>query len=300
MKFGIVGAGAIGLTLGAQLAACHDVLILARRAEVAGLLERNGITVTGDGTDRTVAVRATVDPAAFGDREAVLIAVKAHATSGAVSPLRGILRPTALVVSLQNGIDNVRSVREALPEARIVAGSTTQGAIASGDGRVRPVNRGITTFARSDDVSPTSAEIAGAFSAAGLDARVEDDVDLLLWRKLVVNAAINPLCGLTGRTNGDAVGDPDLAPLARALAAEAAQVAAAEGIAIGDPWAAVEAAAEATAANRNSMLQDLDAGRRTEIDAISGAIVQRAGAHGIAVPLTEAMLRLVHARERRP
>jgi 2-dehydropantoate 2-reductase len=94
------------------------------------------------------------------------------------------------------------------------------------------------------------------------------------------------------------VTDADLVPLARALVAEGAAVAAAEGVDPGDPWTALEAAASATTANRNSMLQDLDAGRPTEIDAISGAIVRRAHAHEIPVPLTETVLRLVRARER--
>ncbi len=114
----------------------------------------------------------------------------------------------------------------------------------------------------------------------------------------MVNAAINPLGALARRTNGDVVSDPDLLPLARTLVAEAVAVAASAGVAIDDPWALVEAAGRASAANRNSMLQDLDAGRPTEIDAISGAILRRAAAHGIAVPLTEAVSRLVRARER--
>jgi 2-dehydropantoate 2-reductase len=94
------------------------------------------------------------------------------------------------------------------------------------------------------------------------------------------------------------VSDPDLEALARALAGEAAAVAQAEAIDVGDPWAAVEAAARASAANRNSMLQDLEAGRRTEIEAISGEIARRAATHGIAVPVTETVLRLVRGCER--
>ena len=160
------------------------------------------------------------------------------------------------------------------------------------------MNQGTTTFARDDDASPTSHDLAAAFVTAGLDAHVLDDALKLLWRKLVVNAAISPLCALAGRPNGGIVDDPNLQVLARTLVAEAAAVAHADGIAIAGAWETVEAAARATAANRNSMLQDFDAGRPTEIDAISGAIVRRAQTHGIAVPLTETMLRLVRARER--
>jgi 2-dehydropantoate 2-reductase len=298
MKIGIVGAGAIGLTLAAALAKVHDVLLLARRPAVAELLAREGIVVAGESELKHVPVHATTDPARFADRDAVIVAVKAYATADALAPLRGVLPRHALVASVQNGIDNAALARDALPENRVIAGSTMQGAIGLGDGRVRVINRGATTFARDDRATPTSFDLAHAFLAAGLEARVADDVDAVLWRKLVVNAAINPLGALAARTNGAVATDPDLAPLAQILAVEAAEVAAAEGVDVGDPWPSVEAAARASAANRNSMLQDLDAGRPTEIDAISGAILRRARAHGIAAPLTETMLRLVRGRER--
>ena len=298
MRIGIVGAGAIGLTFAAALAGVHDVVLLARRGVVAETILRDGIAIDAGGEVRHVAVRATTDAASFADRDAVIVAVKTYATAAALAPLRGVLPRHALIATVQNGIDNAEVVREALPGARVIAGSTTQGAVLLGDGRVRAVNRGTTTFARDDAAAPASDDLAAAFAAAGLDARVADDVDLLLWRKLVIVAAINPLGALTGSTNGAVVTDADLVPLARALAAEAAAVARAEGVDPGDPWAALEAAARSTAANRNSMLQDLDAGRPTEIDAISGAIVRRARAREIAVPFTETVLRLVRARER--
>jgi 2-dehydropantoate 2-reductase len=281
VRIGVVGAGAIGLTLAAGLGTAHDVVVLARRAEVADAIARLGVTVVASGVDIApdgeiaperevrVTLRASSDPRAFADREAAIVAVKSHATRAALAPLRGVLPPHALVVSVQNGLDNDLAAREALPEARFVSGSTSQGAIALGQARVRPIGRGTTTFARDARAAPTSDDLAAAFAAAGLEARVVDDATPLLWRKLVVNAAINLLGALARRTNGDVVTDPDLVPLAQALVAEAAAVAAREGVAIDEPWAMVEAAGRATAANRNSMLQ-----------------------------VTETMARLIRARER--
>lgn len=293
----MVGAGAIGLALAAGLARAHDVVVLARRPEAAAQLARDGVTVVAEEV-RSVALSASADPRAFADREAVIVAVKSHATRAALAPLHGVLPPGALVVSVQNGLDNDLAARAALPGARFVSGSTSQGAIALGPARVRPIGRGTTTFARDARAAPTSDDLAAAFAAAGLEARVVDDATPLLWRKLVVNAAINLLGALARRTNGDVVTDPDLVPLAQALVAEAAAVAAREGVAIDEPWAMVEAAGRATAANRNSMLQDLDAGRPTEIDAIAGALLRRAAVHSLAVPLTDTMARLIRARER--
>ena len=298
MRIGIVGAGAIGLTFAAALAPVHDVVVLARRAAVVAALERDGVAIDDDGAPQRVRVRASLDPHALADCDAVLVAVKAYATADALAPLRGILRPHALVATLQNGIDNADVARATLPGTRVVAGTTMQGAVLLGDGRIRPIARAATVFGRDDTSSPSSDELAAALRGCGLAASVVDDPAPALWRKLVVNAALNPLGALARRTNGDVVADPDLAPLARALAYEAGTVAKASGIDVGDPWQSVEAAGRATAANRNSMLQDLDAGRPTEIDAISGAIVRRARAHDIPVPLTETMLRLVRARER--
>ena len=298
MKIGIIGAGSIGLTFAAALTSAHDVIVFARRSAVAELLVRDGIALAGDSKVDQVPVRATADARSFADRDAVLVAVKAFATAQALAPLRGVLPAHALVASVQNGLGNVEAALAVLPGARVIAGSTTQSVTGLGDGRVRPTNRGTTTFARDEAASPTSDDLAAAFRAAGLDARVTDDPAAMLWRKLIVNAALNPLCALIGRQNGAIVDDADAQLIARGLAAEAAAVARAEGVAVDDPWSAVQAAATAAAANRNSMLQDTDAGRPTEIEAISGAIVHRARAHGIAVPLTETVLHLMRARER--
>jgi 2-dehydropantoate 2-reductase len=297
MRIGIVGAGAIGLTFASALAPVHDVIVLARRNAVAETIARDGITIESGDDVRNVRVRATTDAGVLADREALIVAVKAYSTAEALAPLCGVLEPGTLVATVQNGIDNAGVVRAALPGARVIAGTTQQGVIRLGDARVRSVNRGTTIFAHDDAASPTSRDLAEAFVAAGLDARVGDDVDVLLWRKLIIVAVINPLGALTGRTNGAVTTDPELVPLARDLCAEAAAVARAEGVDPGEPWEAVAAAGQATAANRNSMLQDMDAGRPTEIDAISGAVVRRARAHGIAVPMTETMLHLVRAHQ---
>jgi 2-dehydropantoate 2-reductase len=299
VKIAVVGAGALGLTFAAALAPVHDVVVLARRAEVADALERDGITVENDERAAIVPVRATIVSDELRDRDALLVAVKAYATRDALAPLARALSPNVLVASIQNGIDFADDARAALgAAARLAPGTTMQGATLLGPTRVRTIGRGGTVFAQVDSPGTSSADLAAAFAAAGLRVEVVGDIDARLWRKLMVNAVINPLGALSGRPNGAIIDDDDLRALGRQLADEAAAVAACAGYAVGKPWATVEDAARATAANRNSMLQDLEAGRRTEIEAISGAIARRAALHGIAVPLTETMLRLVRARER--
>ena len=298
MKIGIVGAGAIGLSFAAALSIAHDVVLFVRRPEVAATIERDGIAVATGDEFEFVRAGASVDPAAMADRDAIVVAVKAFATAEALAPLRGVVQPHALIASVQNGIDNVDDARAALPGYRIAGGSTMYGAIKLADGRVRPVVNRPTIFARDNAASPTSDDLAAAFRIAGLEASIVDDIAPVLWRKLLINAVINPLGALARRPNGAIVEDPELAALGRTLAEEAGAVACAAGIDLGDPWPIAEAAAHATAPNRNSMLQDGDAGRRTEIDAICGALVRHAELHGVAVPLTRTMLALVRARER--
>ena len=298
MKIGIVGGGAIGLTFAAALSTVHDVIVLERSHEIVDVVRRSGVAVIEDEETEFVAVRATLDAAQLADRAAVIVAVKAYATHGALTPLASVLPPSTLLASIQNGLDNDAAARAALPGVRFALGVTTHGALSLGPGRIRAAGRGCTIFARESSAHPTSDELVEAFAQAGLEAQAVDDIAPVLWGKLVANAAINPLGALTRRPNGAVVDDADLVQLARALAAEASAVAAAEGVPFENAWEIVEGTARATAHNRNSMLQDLEAGRPTEIEAIGGALLARAAAHGIAVPLTGAVVALIRARER--
>ncbi|MBV8644302.1 MAG: 2-dehydropantoate 2-reductase, partial [Candidatus Eremiobacteraeota bacterium] len=209
MRIGVVGAGALGLTFAAGLAAAHDVVVLARRADVADALARDGVTVDDERGTHRIRLHASADPRALAESDAVVVAVKAYATVDALTPLRAILGAGTLIASVQNGLDAAADARAALPDARVVAGSTTQGAIRLGETHVQRVNDGTTVFARprhpelvEGRASPTSDDLVAAFTAAGLDAHVADDIATILWRKLIVNAAINPLGALARATNG--------------------------------------------------------------------------------------------------
>ncbi len=298
MKFGIVGGGALGLVFAAALTPHHDVTLLVRRSDVAENLRRDGIAAERDGVVTTTPVHATTAATDLAACDVVLVAVKAGATHDALAPLASVLRAGALVVSLQNGIDHVDVARAVLPGARVVAGPTMQGATLIDTRSVRFAGSGETVIARDGLSDPRADDVVAAFLTAGLRARAVDDATAILWDKLVRNCAINPLAALVGRTNGAVASDPELIGVARQLAAEAAAVALAEGVDVGDPWTLVEAAAKATAANRSSMLQDIEAGRTTEIDAISGAVLRRAERRGIPVPATAMIVALVHAKER--
>ena len=278
----ITGAGALGLHFAARLAEVMPVALIARDEARAARL-RAGVTV-GERSFEADAFAADAPPAA----DWVIVLVKAGDTAAAAA-IAARMHPRG-VLSLQNGL--TADVLRANCAAPLVdQGITTEGAYRDGE-RVHPSGAGETLL-------PSGFEpVAEMLVRAGFRARVEDDIAAARLAKLLVNLAINPLAALHRVNNGALLAPPLRAELDR-LVHEAWPVLRAEGLAVDEPAAIarVHAVAQATAANRASMLQDVLAGRRTEIDAITGALLRMAARHGIAVPTHAALYRAVSALE---
>jgi len=316
-----VGPGALGCLFGGLLAlAGHDVRMLARRAEHAERLARDGLRIERDGAEQRATVRADTDPARLGPVDLAIVLVKATDTAAAATSLPALLGPDGVAVSLQNGLGNVDALASVLGVGRVLGGVTSQGATLLGPGHVRHAGFGPTSLAeagdspapRVDDVetpgirtapsrepSARAIAIAALLDAAGLPARAAPAVEPLVWGKLIANAAINALGTLLRCPNGALVERPSSAPLFDGLAAEAGAVAAALGVALPFPDAIEHArgVARVTAANRNSMLQDIEAGRRTEIDAINGGVACLGAEVGMPTPLNATVAALIRAIE---
>ena len=229
----------------------------------------------------------------------VLVLVKSRQTA-AVAPLAAAAAGAGgRILSLQNGLGNRELLQAAAGDPdRVLSGMTSVGATGLGPNKVRAGGLGVTRLGPSRGPGPSAEAIARLFSAAGLPCAVSPDVDALIWRKLAVSCAINPLTALTGLPNGALLADARLRSIANAAAREAVAVATALGIQLGADGADLVAeVAERTATNRSSMLQDLDRGAPTEIDAICGAVVARATALGLAAPVNAWLLRAVHRLE---
>ena len=293
MTIGLVGAGAIGTIFGASLArATHDVRVLVRDAKTArAIANRGGLVIDAEPACR---VRVSHDAAQLADSEVLIVAVKTYATIEALEPVRAFLDANATVVSVQNGIDAAGQIEYALGHRRAVAvGPTMEAGRLLETGVVERASRGSTILGWAANHGRSRAELealATMFSSGGLTTTAVGDSRPALWSKLVVNAAINPLTAILRVTNGELVENPAAFARASAIANEVARVAAREGVALAfdDSAAHVRAAATATAANRSSMLQDLERGRPTEIDAILGTVLRRAAALGVAVPACRA------------
>lgn len=300
-RIGVVGPGALGCLFAGLLAlAGHDVRVLGRRREQAEAIDRDGILVERDGEERRASVRASTDPASLGPVDLAIVLVKATDTAAAAPSLPALLADGAPALSLQNGLGNVEALTAVLGADRVLGGVSSQGATLLGTGHIRHAGFGPTALAEARGGLTGRAEtIAALLDQAGLNARAHPDPSPLIWGKLIANAAINPLGALLSCQNGHTVDRPTARRLFFGLADEASAVARALGVRLpfDDPAAHAESVARVTYGNRNSMLQDVAAGRRTEIDAINGAIARLGAEHGVSTPLNATVADLIRALE---
>jgi 2-dehydropantoate 2-reductase len=291
----IVGTGALGTLFAARLAqAGYRITMLGTWEAGLEALRRDGARlVDAEGHEHRFEVEIIRDQRVCENVQHVLVLVKAWQTERAAEQLRQLLAPDGLAVTLQNGLGNREALAVRLGIQRVALGVTTTGATLLGPGLVRAGGEGMISIERTEALDP----IAAALRAANFNVDIVEDAQSLIWGKLVINAAINPLTALLRIPNGELLERPSARALMGALARETARVAAAEDIQLPfpDPVAAAEEVARRTAANRSSMLQDVLRGAQTEIDAICGAIVKVGKRHDLATPTNWACWHLVKA-----
>jgi 2-dehydropantoate 2-reductase len=303
-RIAVVGPGALGCLFAGTLAlAGHDVRLLGRRPEQAQEIEHRGVVVERDGTERQARVRAGTDPSTLGPVDLAIVLVKAYDTAAAAHSLQALLGVDGIALSLQNGLGNVEALVAVLGAERVLGGITSQGATMLGTGRVRHAGFGPTGLAEaSGRLTERAQQIAALLSGAGIEARAAEEVAPLVWGKLIANAAINPLGALLRCQNGQTAERPSSELLFVALAAEAGAVARALGVTLPfpDPVEHARSVAQVTSRNRNSMLQDVENGRRTEIDAINGAVARLGAEVGVPTPVNATVAGLIRALEEAP
>lgn len=297
MRIVILGTGALGCVFAARLAAVAEVWMLGAWAEGVAAVQRRGIVIhEPDGGLTQAQVMAGSDPAAAAPADCVLVLVKSYQTGRAAAWAARALAADGLAVTLQNGLDNGPILAAAVGAERSAVGVTYVGATLLGPGAARLVACQPTFIgpARGAD------RLAALLNAAGLEAHVTAAITERLWGKVVANAAINPLTALWRVTNGELLASAERRALLAALATEAAAVARGLGYSLpfADPVAHVEQVCRATAANRSSMLQDVTAGRPTEIDSINGVLIAEGARLGVPMPVNEVVWRLMRAMTR--
>ena len=296
----VLGAGAIGARMAV---AAHDagwsVTLLLKSAESLRTFEHgNGIEFDQTRKQRIVRPDAEVGNSGTACVGRLLVTVKAQQTRTALNSIRHRLSPSSQIVFLQNGMGMAESVEDLLPPgARVVLGTTTEAAWRTGPFRLMHAARGETWFGPAPN-RPGDAEcVEPLLHAPGLNAGWDPDIRQRLWHKLALNCAINPLTALLGCRNG-VLGTAETAGLLEPICREAESVLTAEGIHCATPLLdQARALACQTGANRSSMLQDVLAGRQTEIEHINGYLVNRAAQHGIPVPFNAFLLQAMRIRQ---
>jgi len=307
MKVAIIGAGAMGSLYGGRLSAAgHEIWLIDVIGDHIDAVLDEGLIIeekNADGLYEDVLYKnlnATMDPAAAGQADLVIVFVKSIATAAAVQSCRALFGPETVALTLQNGLGNIEAIEGVIGNGNVIAGTTAHGATMIAPGRIRHAGIGMTVLGELDGrLTGRVQMISRTFSEAGLETSLSQNILGLVWDKLLVNVGINALTALTGRFNGELIERRELEEILELAVAEGKAVADGKGITLNykDPAAHAKDVCKATAENRSSMLQDMINNRATEIDMINGAIVREGRLLGIMTPVNIVLTDLVRDRQ---
>lgn len=296
MKIAIMGAGAVGCYYGGMLArAGHDVVLVGRPSHVEAI-RRQGLFMDTQRFKEHVQVRAGTEASDIAGAEIVLCCVKSTDTQATARAMQPYLSPAALVLSLQNGVDNAEQLQSELSKlnVRVAPAVVYVATEMAGPGHVKHHGRGELV------VGPAtlSDEETQQFAAAGVTIEVSGNVAGALWAKLILNCAFNALSAITQAPYGRLWQTPGVQSVMRDVETECLAVAAAEGITLPeDSWAGIVRIAETMPGQLSSTAQDLARKKRSEIDHLNGYIVHKGEAHAIPTPVNRTLTTLVKAME---
>jgi 2-dehydropantoate 2-reductase len=297
----VVGAGAVGSYYGAVLArAGHRVTLIGRAPHVAAI-EQHGLQLHKGGTVEALRLRATTDIGAVRDADLVLFCVKSTDTESVGREIAPHLKPDALVMSLQNGVDNAPTLAQ-LVKGRVVPTVVYVATAMPEPGVVKHFGRGELVIGPLDEeqandaaLRPRLQAVVDLFAGADVPVTLSPDVMAELWRKLMVNCAYNAISGLAQLPYGVMAAQPDVVELQRAVVREVVAVAAADGVKLDldASLQAMERIAATMPAQLSSTAQDMARGKRSEIDHLNGTVARRGAALGVPTPVNQALHALV-------
>jgi 2-dehydropantoate 2-reductase len=295
VNIAVMGAGAVGCYYGGMLArAGHAVTLIGRRQHVEAV-RRAGLFVETQSFQAHVPLAASTEVEGVRGAKLVLFCVKSMDTERAAAEIAPHLQPDALVLGLQNGVDNAERIRAVLPHEvcpAVVYVATEM----AGPGHVKHHGRGELVIGP----AAASQELVTLFAGAGVPVQISDNVTGALWAKLIVNCAYNALSAVSQLAYGRLVQGEGVDAVMRDVVQECLAVAHAEGVTVpSDMWEAVKRIAGTMPTQLSSTAQDLARGKRSEIDHLNGYIVRRGEALGVAVPANRVLHALVKLLEER-
>ena len=310
MKIAILGTGAIGGVLAGCLSETSAELVCVSRGRTAReLLE--GLTlftpegsvemIPGDRFEIIDSEKGPLEEKVCGTCDVAIVSGKSGSTPQLASMAEDLIKQDAYVISIQNGLGNSGIIASRVGWDRVLGGMTTHSAWRDGDGAVHWTGRGSISLGtiKSSEPNSIATEFISILDEGGLSPYWSIDIEKEIWRKLMINVAINPICAIAGIRNGALAEVPELWEQAIEAMREAEEVARASGVNLGDSDSEsyLREVVESTAENRVSMLQDLMAGRKTEIDVLCGAVITKGEEFGVPTPRNEILMALVRGIE---
>jgi 2-dehydropantoate 2-reductase len=277
-----------------------DVVLLDVNTAHLEAINRDGLRLVTDDADCRIRLPAARPEQAIAAPDLLIVFTKSFQTADALIAVGALLKANPFVLSLQNGLGNRERIAGFVPDDRILIGMTDYPADYRGAAHVVSHGAGVIRLMTADGVRrPILDRLVAAFAAAGMDCRIDPNVQAAIWQKVAFNAALNGICAVLGCTVGRIGAAPEGLALARACAEEVLATAEALAVPVDRPaaHAAIAHAIAAHGGHQPSMLQDLLAGRRTEADAIHGEVIDRARKLQLPVPVTETLYRLVRLAE---
>jgi 2-dehydropantoate 2-reductase len=305
MKILVFGAGAVGSTVGGMLArAGHDVTLVGRNPHIQRIVS-SGLKISGLWGDHTVqGIKAGTEIPQDAAPDWILLTTKAYDTENAARTLGQRFPKDAPVLHLQNGVGNAEILIQHLGEPRVISGMVIIGFQIPLAGRtvVTVSADKIRIGRKSGKVDESVRTIVEAFNAGGMPAEAVSDIQTQLWGKVLYNASLNALAGILGVKYGDLL-DPHPWAIIHSILNEAFAALNAAGQPV--PWSSATVYLEhlrtfqvpATFDHKPSMLSDLHHGRRTEVDFINGALTALGRKHGVAMPVNDTLIAMIHALE---
>ena len=310
MKIAILGTGAIGGVLAGCLSETSADLVCVSRGRTARELLEGLTLFTPEGSVEMIpgerfeivdSEKGPLDERVCGTCDVAIVSGKSGSTPQLASMAEDLVKQDACVISIQNGLGNSGIIASRVGWERVLGGTTTHSAWRDGDGAVNWTGRGSISLGSINSSEPNSiaTEFISYLDEGGLAPNWSFDIEREIWRKLMINVAINPICAIAGIRNGALAEVPELWQQAIEAMREAEAVARASRVNLGDSDSEnyLRKVVESTAGNRVSMLQDLMAGRKTEIDVLCGAVISKGEEFGVPTPRNEVLMALVRGIE---
>ncbi|MDY6854541.1 MAG: 2-dehydropantoate 2-reductase [Thermodesulfobacteriota bacterium] len=301
MKIVIVGPGAMGCLFSYYLSKVEeDIWLLDKHQDRVDKVKKDGLRIEGISGSHSVRVNITNYHKDIGNADLIIICVKSYDSKRAANDVTQLIGEKTTVLTLQNGYGNIEIISKVIGSERVIGGTTSQGATVLGLGHIRHAGKGETIIGELDGrASARIKSLSSLFNSAGLETKVTDNVEGLIWSKLLINVGINALTAVLRLKNGELVQYNLARDIMRAAVMEAVSVVKKRGIKLTyeDPIKRVEGVCEATATNVSSMLQDVLRAKKTEIDYINGAIVTEGKRLEISVPINKVLTGLVKTIE---